>query len=147
MTSSFDLWSSLPQTAQPLSRTPPDPKPCFISVLHGLFLCVEGRQLRGHHCGTLFRHLLSDSETHFYLFTVNSYRCSQQFLGTSVNGCLVLASPLGFQDKLPRNCLTLLLGLLSPFCLGSLQELSHQELCRSNTQASASAQASTPCFR
>lgn len=62
-------------------------------------------------------------------------------LGTSVNGCLMLASPLGFQDKLPRNCLTLLLGLLSPFCLDSLQELSHQELHRSGTQASASAQA------
>lgn len=94
------------QAAQPLpSRTPSQ---LHLSYAWALFPLMEGRELGNHHCGTLSRHLHSDSETHFYLFTVNSYSCSQQFLGTSLSGCLVLASPLGFQDNLPRNCLSAL---------------------------------------
>lgn len=110
---SSDLWGSLPQAAQPLpSRTPSQ---LHLSYAWALFLLMEGRELGNHHCGTLSRHLHSDSETHFYLFTVNSYSCSQQFLGTSLSGCLVLASPLGFQDNLPRNCLSALPVLPLPF--------------------------------
>lgn len=116
-TSTFLLWGSLPQTHSPC---PADPPPCLISVVYGLlFLLLEGRPLRDHQCGTLLRLLHSDSETHFYLFTVNSYTRSQQFPGTALSGCVMLASPLGFQDKLPRSCLSLLPALpsSSPFCL------------------------------
>lgn len=107
---------------------------CFISVLHGLhFPFVEGRQLRGPPLWGPLRCLHSNSETHFYLFTVNSYRCSQQFRARL---SLPLASPLGFQDKLPRNCLNLLPGL-SLFRL-EITLVYRQELIRSETQASAS---------
>lgn len=50
----------------------------------------------------------------------------------------MLASPLGFQDKLPRNCLSLLPVRLLP--LLEITLLYHPELSRSKIQASTSAQ-------
>lgn len=75
---SSDLRGALPQTAQAMPSCTP---PLFhLSSAWAPFPLMEGRQLGDHQCGALLRHLHSDSETHFYLFTVNSYRCSQQFL-------------------------------------------------------------------
>ena len=44
------------------------------SAWASFFPLMEGRPLRDHQYGALLRHFHSDSETHFYLFTVNSYR-------------------------------------------------------------------------
>lgn len=69
---SSDLWGSLPQRVQPLPRAQ-EPHPCFISVLHGLH---SSHSWKGGSSGTSIvgplRRLHSDSETHFYLFTVKS---------------------------------------------------------------------------
>ena len=85
-----------------------NPIPASSQFCMGFALPTRGREAaQGPPVGALLRHFHSDSEAHSYLFTVNSYRCSQQFLGASLSRCLILASPLGFQDKLPRNCLSL----------------------------------------
>lgn len=110
---------------------------------------MHGREAaQGPPLWNLLRHL-SDSETHFYLFTVNSYRCSQQ-LRHFCQWCLLLASPLGFQDRLPRNCLSLppvLPCLPVTSLLSGFTSVYHWELCRPKTWTPASAQASTPCLR
>lgn len=69
-------WGSLPQTAQPLPRSSRIPTP--ISSRFCMGFSMHGREAaQGPSLWNLLRHL-SNSETHFYLFTVNSYRCSQQ---------------------------------------------------------------------
>lgn len=96
---------SATDSSQPLLRTSGKiPNPFHLGSVW-VFPMHGREELRDHHCGTFLRHL-SDSETHFYLFTVNSYRRSQQS-GHVYQQCLLLASPLGFQDRLPRNCLSL----------------------------------------
>jgi len=67
------LWGSLAADSTALAQL-------NLTLLHlssawaSLFPLVEGRPLRDHQYGALLRHFHSDSETHFYLFTVNSYR-------------------------------------------------------------------------
>lgn len=97
------------------------------------------RQLRDPHGGTLLRHLHSDSETHFYLFTVNAYRCSQQPQALLAASCWLLTRVSGQTTKeLPQSPPVLLPLSRLGITLGY-----HQELIRSETRASAEAEAST----
>lgn len=93
-------------TRHTLARTQPDPIPTSSQFCVGS--SHPGREAaQGPPLWDLLRHLHSDSETHFYLFTVNSGTWQLAVSGRLRQWCLLLASPLEFQDKLPRNCLRL----------------------------------------